>query len=307
MYDIAGIGAALFDTLMLTDEYPKEDTKLRSNSTKLQGGGPCSTALVAASKLGAGTTYMGTVGDDTYGKLIMDEFKKYKVGTDSIRILKNCVSANAFVLINTSAATRTCVWNYGTLPPLNEDDVDLDIIRNVHFIHLDGLHMDAAIYAAKKAHEFGVKVSLDAGGLYSGIENLLPHVDILIPSEEFALKFTGCKEAKEAMLTLKEKYNPEVLVITQGKSGGIIYHEGEIKEYPAFEVEVVDTNGAGDVFHGAFLVGLLKGMDTKACAYFASAVSALKCTKFGARVGVPTFDEAIEFLKSKGVNINDIA
>lgn len=303
MYDVVGIGSALFDTLMLADEFPQEDTKLRSNTTKLQGGGPCSTALVAVKKLGLNSTYMGTVGDDAYGKLIMEEFKKYQVGTENIRIIENCISANAFVLLNTSKSTRTCVWNLGTLPPLDESDVDLDTIKKARFLHLDGLQLDAAIFAAKKAREYGVQVSMDAGGLYSGIDKLLPYVDVLIPSEEFALKFTGCRCAKEALHFLKNKYNPRILVITQGKKGGIIYHNDEIKVYPAFEVDVVDTNGAGDVFHGAYLVGLLKDMDPMACAYFASAASALKCTKLGAREGVPSFEETITFLKSKGVNI----
>lgn len=300
MYEVIGIGSVLFDTLMLADGFPTEDTKLKSSMTKQQGGGPCATALVAISKLGTSAAYLGTVGDDMYGQLIMKEFEKYQVGTEEIKEKKGCISANSFVLLNTVNATRTCIWNLGTLPPLQENEINLEMLKQAKILHLDGHQLETAIFAAKKAHEFGVKVSLDAGGTYPGIERLLPLVDILIPSEEFALKMTGCDRAEDAIKILQERYSPEILTITQGKSGGILYQEDTVIHYPAYPVNAVDTNGAGDVFHGAFLVGLSRGMEPFSCACFASAVSALKCMKVGAREGVPSYEEAINFLKIQG-------
>lgn len=107
---------------------------------------------------------------------------------------------------------------------------------------------------------------------------------------------------QDAALKLKEMYNPDVIVITQGKDGGILYDGSKITKYPAFNVEAVDTNGAGDVFHGAFAFALTKGYSYYKCCIFSSAVSALKCTKLGARQGVPSFDETINFLKECGYN-----
>lgn len=300
MYEVIGIGSVLFDTLMQADGFPKEDTKLRSNITKLQGGGPCATALVAMRKLGVPSSYMGTVGDDMYGQLIMEEFSKYQVGTEELKVKKGCISANAFILLNNLTATRTCLWNMGTLPAVEAEDINLETLKKAKILHLDGHQLEAAIYAAEKAHEFGLKVSLDAGGNYPGIERLLPLIDILIPSEEFALNATGSSSAEEAMQILHQRYHPELLVVTQGKSGGILYREDGPVHYPAYSVQAVDTNGAGDVFHGAFLVGLIKGMEAYRCACFASAVAALKCTKLGAREGVPSYEEAIRFLKMQG-------
>jgi ribokinase len=303
MYEVIGIGSVLFDTLMLTEGFPKEDTKLKSSMTKLQGGGPCATALVAVSKLGTNAAYMGVVGDDMYGRLIMKEFEEYGVGTAEIIEKKGCISANSFVLINTAAATRTCVWNLGTLPALSKREINLEILKQAKILHLDGHQLEAAIYAAKKAREFGVKVSLDAGGTYPGIERLLPLVDILIPSEEFAFKITDCDNAEAALKVLQERYHPAILIITQGKSGGILWQDSRAVRYPSYPVKAVDTNGAGDVFHGAYLAGLVRGMDTYTCACFASAVSALKCTKVGAREGTPTYEEAISFYQSHGGSV----
>ena len=102
---------------------------------------------------------------------------------------------------------------------------------------------------------------------------------------------------------LYEKYTPDVVVITQGKEGGIIYDGNEVKKYPAFVVDAVDTNGSGDVFHGAFAFCLTAGFDYYKSCVFSSAVSAIKCTKLGARQGVPTFNETVEFLKERGINV----
>ena len=168
---------------------------------------------------------------------------------------------------------------------------------------IDGNEMSAAVEACKIARENGTKVLYDAGGLYENIADLLALTDILIPSEEFAIGHTGEKTAEDAAKKLYETYKPEVVVVTQGKKGGIIFDGNEVKEYPAFLVEAVDSNGSGDVFHGAFAFAVSSGYNYYKACVFSSAVSALKCTKLGARKGVPSFDETINFLKERGVNV----
>ena len=168
---------------------------------------------------------------------------------------------------------------------------------------VDGNDMEAAMKAAKTARENGTKVLYDAGGLYDGVENLLSLSNIIIPSEEFALAHTLAACAQDAAKVLYEKYAPDVVVVTQGKEGGIIYDGKEVKKYPAFLVDAVDTNGSGDVFHGAFAFCQTVGYDYYKSCIFSSAVSALKCTKLGAREGVPSFDETNQFLKERGINV----
>ena len=163
--------------------------------------------------------------------------------------------------------------------------------------------MSAAVEGAKIARANGTKVLYDAGGLYEGIENLLCLTDILIPSEEFSLAHSGKDNVNDAAKWLYETYSPQVVIITQGKKGGIIYDGNDIKEYPAFLVDAVDSNGSGDVFHGAFAFCVSKCYDYYKACVFSSAVSALKCTKKGARNAVPSYDEVIEFLKERGQNV----
>ena len=135
---------------------------------------------------------------------------------------------------------------------------------------------------------------------YEDVEKLLRLTDILIPSEEFSLEFTGKKTAEDAAHALFEMFSSEVVVITQGKEGGIILQNGKIRRYPSFKVNAVDSNGAGDVFHGAFAYGVTKGFSYYDCCVFASAVSALKCTAVGARAAVPSYNDTINFLKECG-------
>lgn len=305
MAKVVGIGAAVFDILMTADAFPKEDTKLQGKETKIQCGGPCATGLVAMSKLGEPVCYMGTVGDDMYGSFITSELTRFGVDASSVEVVPGS-SFHSFVLLNLSNTSRTCIWNRGKAAQPTEKNVDLEVLKNAQFLHLDGNQLECAIYAAQKAHEFGVTVSLDAGGAYPGIERLLPLVDVLIPSEEFSMKVTGCATAVEAAKVLQEKYNPKVLVITQGCKGGFIWEDGKEVRYPVYPVKAIDSNGAGDTFHGAFVAGRLKGMSIYESCCFASATSALKCTRFGAQEGIPGYEEVLDFMKThEGVIVNE--
>ena len=159
------------------------------------------------------------------------------------------------------------------------------------------------VEGAKIAKDSGTKVLYDCGGLYDGVEKLLALTDIMIPSEEFSLGHTGCKTAEEAAKKLYEIYNPEIVVITQGKKGGIIYDGKEIISYPIYPAKVVDSNGSGDVFHGAFAAAVSKGYDYLKCCHFSSAVSALKCIGVGARESVPDFETTKKYLKENGYEL----
>ncbi|MBQ7109281.1 MAG: bifunctional hydroxymethylpyrimidine kinase/phosphomethylpyrimidine kinase [Clostridia bacterium] len=301
MVKVVGIGANVYDTLITVDGFPKEDTKVRADSSCVSGGGPCGTGLVAVSKLGESAAYIGNLADDIPGNFLVEDMKRYGVSTELVNIKEGYASFSSYIWLNTQKATRTCVFHKGNLPPLELSEKQKKAIQEGEILMIDGNEMSAAIEGARLARENGTKVLYDAGGLYEGVENLLPYADVLIPSEEFALGHTGEKSAEAAAKKLMEMYNPQVVVITCGKEGGIILEKDEIKKYMAFSVEAVDTNGAGDVFHGAFAFGMTKGYDYYSCCIFASAVSALKCQKVGARASVPDFKEVTDFLAEHGI------
>ncbi len=305
MPEITGIGANVFDTLVKVPFFPEEDTKICVEAVLTSGGGPVGTALAAAAKLGASAAVIAVLSTDSGGTFLRNDFAKYGVDT-SLAEFRNGESFSATVLLNSASGSRTCLLNRGTLPKLTLTEAHLAAIRSSRVFMADGNELDAAVQAAQEARAAGVHVLYDAGGLYPGVERLLPYADILIPSAEFAHGFTKKETLEDAARDLFARFSPKVAVVTDGANGGILFDGKELRTYPAFPVQVADSNGAGDVFHGAFAFALTRGWDFYRCAVFSSAVSALKCTKIGARAAVPSFEEVRHFLNKHGVSMDDI-
>lgn len=300
---IVGIGACVMDTLIALPNYPTEDTKLRAESTVIAGGGPAATGIVAASKLGEECGFIGVLSDDSAGHFLKDDFEKYGVSCKHIDMMSGYRAFTSCIWLSKESTSRTCVFDKGNLPPLVLDEEKKQSIRDAEILMVDGNELNAAIEAAKIARESGTKVLYDAGGLYPGVDGLLPYVDILIPSKEFALGFTQKDTVEEAAKELYNRFSPEIVVITMGKIGGILYDGSSVVSYPIYPAEVVDSNGAGDVFHGAFAAAIVKGFDFEKACHFSSAVSGLKCTSVGARQSVPDFETTKEYLRRYGYEL----
>jgi len=298
MADIVGIGASLYDMIFTVNSYPKEDTKLMANKVGYQCGGPAATGVATASKMGASTAFLGSFTDDDYAEAMVADFKKYNVDTSCIARKKGYSSGSAVIINSADTASRTIVWTKGNVPETAPDDIDTEAIKKAKMLYLDGNHINAALYACKIAKENGVKVFIDAGAKYAGIENILDFADIVIASEEFAISLSGKESVKDSMRFIAEKYNPEILIVTCGAKGGLYLDAGEAKDYRSYPPpgKVVNTNGAGDVFHGAFAYAYIKGFSLEKSIQFASAAAAIKCTKENVREGVPKAEEVLEYL-----------
>lgn len=303
MKKIVGIGACVMDTLLTVPHYPKEDTKLRATGSQPAGGGPTATGLVAAAKLGESASYLGVLSDDGAGDFLWHDFEKFGVSTEGITVESGYRSFTSVIWLSEESTSRTCVFDKGNLPPLALNDKQTAMIGEAALLMVDGNEMDAAVEAAKLIRKKGGKVLYDCGGLYPNVERLLAHTDIMIPSEEFSLGHTGCETAEEAAKKLYETYHPEVVVITQGKRGGLYYDGEKTISYPIYPAEVVDSNGSGDVFHGAFAAGVMKGYDYYTCCHYASAVSAIKCMGVGSRQSVPDHATVVSYLKENGYEL----
>lgn len=303
MSKIVGIGACVMDTLYKIPTYPKEDTKMRASSAKPSGGGPVATGLVAAAKLGIDSAYIGNLSNDNGGRYLMSDFEKYGVDTAKIRVIDGHRSFTSTIWLCDDAKSRTCVFDKGDLPALTLDDGQKKAIIEADVLMVDGNEMGAAVEAAKLARQNGTRVLYDCGGLYPNVERLLAVTDIMIPSEEFALGHTGESDVVSAAKVLYEKYSPDVVVITRGKLGGIMYDGEKVTEYPIYPVDVKDSNGSGDVFHGAFASAVVRGYEYEKCCHFSSAVSALKCAGVGARESVPNFETVKKYMKENGYEL----
>ena len=292
---ITGIGYCGMDYLCIVPYVPLDD-KVEMVKSLVQGGGPAVTAIVAAARLGARTVFGGAVGDDERGARILAGLKEEGVDTRGVKVRPRARSPAGICWIEQKSGWRSIAWTHGTARPLAPREIDRGTILRSDVLHLDGHQTRAAIAAARIARRHGVAVSLDAGTIVPGIEELLALSDIVIASAEFARRHTG--EARpEAAVRKLFSAGRRFSAVTLGPAGALGFDGSLLLRCPAFEVGVVDTTGAGDVYHGAFAFAFASGKPWPECMRFAAAVAALKCTRFGGRTGIPDFKTTEKFMR----------
>ena len=292
---VVALGQACLDYLGRVISFPGEDDKVELSDLHIQCGGPASTALVTLARLGVKTSFLGSISDDSFGLDIIKGLQVEKVDSSFLKITPGYTSQFAFIAITKESGNRAIFWHRGSVPHLRPGDVDLRPFQDAKILHTDGLMIQAAIEAARQARAMGLKVVMDAGTMREGSQKLVSLVDVLIASEGFAAPLTGAGASPEKALKTLSRLGPKEVIITLGSKGSIGKMGGEIIFQQAFPVNAVDTTGAGDVYHGAYIYGLLKGWDMAECMRFASASSAIKCRRIGAREGIPGLKEIKEF------------
>lgn len=297
------LGHCCVDYLCQVDRIPL-DLKIEAQSHLTQGGGPAATAAAAASRLGMQSAFIGSIGDDPSGQIIQQEFGKDSVDISGLAIRQNCTSTTAFCWVD-SAGRRSIVWYRGSCPELSADEVPEPLVSNAAILHLDGHQLTAANQAVRIARRAGVLTAIDAGTLRPGVYELCQLCDIVIVSEKFAASLSGKNEPEAALHRLAE-LDAAVAGITLGPRGSICFDRasGKIFRCPAYPADpVVDTTGAGDVYHAAFEIFYHETHDTPASMRFAAAAAGLKCRKPGGRTGIPSRSEAEAAMNSISVEI----
>ena len=284
-FDFVGIGFCSNDHLAVLPFIPM-DTKVRMLSHRIMGGGPAANSTAGAASLGLSAAFVGTVGDDADGDMILRDFR--------------ATSAIAYLWIEEKTGNRSCAWTREGLDELTADEITPEAVASAKILHVDGHNAAGAIAAAKVAREAGVLVNYDAGTHRDGMEELLGLADLMICSEEFILKLTGLKDAEEAVRQVWAKYRPKVCGATMGVRGSMAFNGKEFVRCPAFKVEkVVDTTGCGDLFHTGFAIRYLETQDLMECQRFGAAVSAIKCRGLSGRPpSAPTRAEVEAFLQA---------
>ena len=298
-FDYIGIGFCSNDHLAVLPFIPM-DTKVRMLSHRIMGGGPAANSTAGAASLGLSAAFVGTVGDDADGDMILRDFHAQGVDTSMVKVRPGATSAIAYLWIEEKTGNRSCAWTREGLDELTADEINPEVIAAAKVLHVDGHNAAGAIAAAKVAREAGVLVNYDAGTHRDGMEELLGLADLMICSEEFILKLTGLKDAEEAVRQVWAKYRPKVCGATMGVRGSMAFNGKEFVRCPAFKVEkVVDTTGCGDLFHTGFAIRYLETQDLMECQRFGAAVSAIKCRGLSGRPpSAPTRAEVEAFLQA---------
>lgn len=299
-FDLLCVGFACYDLTFSVDHHLGADEKGRATGLIGCGGGLAANAAVTAARLGYRTAFAGYLGNDLYGDAHLAEF--HESGVDTSLVLRGDPPTSLSAILVKPDGARTLVNYREELPLLAATAVDLRT-TTVGALLFDGHQRELAIPLLVQSRQMGIPTVLDADSVNDGTTALMGLMEFLVTSERFAQQFTGCADSLDGAIALGS-YAPTV-VVTAGERG-LAWHSRKDSRFgpgqgwfPTFAVEAVDTTGAGDAFHGAFAAALSAGMGWTELLRYASAVGALCCTKYGARIGIPTGAEVAEFLSSR--------
>ncbi len=307
--DVMGIGSPCLDQVMRVDRIPCADENVVSLSLETDYGGVAATAIYTAAKLGCTAGLIGIFGTDEAGAKLKQKLIDVHVNIDRF-LTKSGRNATSFVIVDKDG-NRAITHYPGDNPLISADEIHplLPDLQKARWVHVDGVHFkaDLAVATALKSSgnssaRFSYDMSADPATLTSmginmeEIHRLISLCDLFIPCRNAALKLTGETKVEDALEKLGAMMKNGIAGITLGATGCIIYESGRIFKVPAFTVKVKDTTGAGDSFHGAFLYGLCHDWNVEKTAKFATAVSALVCTKRGNWSAIPDMAAVEKFL-----------
>jgi len=287
--DLVGVGLNATDTLILVPEHPARGSKVESRSVTVLPGGQVASAVIACRRWGLQTRYVGKLGDDAAGVLHRDEFARSGVEAQIVTA-QGCVSHQSFILVDTNGE-RTVVRRSDEKLLLQPSELKREWISNARALLVDGCDTAAATTAAEWAREEGIPVIADFDEAYDGIEALIKNIDYLIVSKDLPEKLCGECDLNQSLPLLQRRFGCRLTAATLG-IGGVLAWDGEqFFSACAYRVPVVDTTGAGDIFHAGFIYGLLRGWPLQRQLDFACAAAALNCTGHGARGGIRSVEE----------------
>lgn len=296
MKKILCVGHSAYDITYLLPNFPIENRKYKALERIMVSGGPAGNAAYLLGKYGEEVSYITRLGNDVYGNEILNDMKSVGVDIKNIIVKDEYVTPCSLIIANGSTGSRTII-NYRE--EKKEANIKFTYENEPKILHFDGHELDLALEAIKLFPK-AVKV-LDGGTYRDETVTLGALVDYLICSEDFARDY--CKVEKidetnylEILLKLKE-LNKNCVIVTLGEKGSIMEENGKVKKFKAFKAKPIDTTGAGDIFHGAFVYGLSKGFTLEKNIEFSSACASLSVEKLGGRNSIPEIEEVLERIK----------
>ncbi len=299
MIDCLFIGSATKDLLMTVDAPPESDQRIRATSITNTCGGIASVSASAFQKLGGDCGLITAVGKPSDATdFIKADILSRKLSFSKIISIPD--EESSFSVIQIEASGKRCITHFGgCIRSLTLDMLDKQALRSAKMIHVGGLEDSFCAELVKYCKEnTDAKISVDGGNLTrKATDEILPYTDIFVPDDKTVMKTLGLSP-KEACLYYAGK-GVETVCVTMGEKGSIAYQNGEFTEAEAVAVDVVDSTGAGDNFHGAFLYCLMQGWEMDLTLNFCNTFAGLTCAGMGGRQAEPTLEETLNKLSEE--------
>jgi sugar/nucleoside kinase (ribokinase family) len=295
--DVSSIGTLAVDYFGIVSRVPDLDEKTMAERYEIHPGGVAGNVITQAARLGVSAGWIGKIGEDPTGEILGREFEKDGIDTSHMEVVGGKNSMFTWILVD-KRGSRTITMFPNVLNEFTAEDVEAkhaDYIRSSKVLMAEAcvLPLSPVIRAMEIAKEAGVTVIFDLDVTPTGVEEMnmgtrkdlqraLSLADVFIPCKAAAVELLGSDQIVPNMERLRQ-YGANTVAVTLGEHGCVIAGQDQLVEVPGFPVEVVDTTGAGDAFHGGFVYGFLQGMEPEQLGRFANACGAVCCTKVGAR------------------------
>ena len=292
------------DLAVNVDVFPKPNGGTGVRDLSWQGGGKVATGMVAAARLGAKCAMLGAVGDDDYGRFVLRDFERHGIDVRGMQVRPGCTTSLSIVLSDRETNGRSIVYRTGTAKAAQPGTLDESILADCEWFFISR-GSEVCLDATRKAKAAGAKVIIDADSYDSNIMENLDLIDAFVASEfvyDVLFKDKNYEENCKKVFAM----GPSVVVFTLGPRGCVGYSEDGYFQLDSYDVQVADTVGAGDVFHGAFAVGMVEGMTALEAAKLATAVACIKCTRIGGRAGIPDRATAESFMRTGEIDYTEI-
>jgi sulfofructose kinase len=292
-FDVVGFGLNSLDLLTVVAEYPASNTKQRLQRFARVPGGQMATATAVCARLGWNARYVGRFGDDEFGTLSRESLTQLGVDVSASRTIAGATNQFAVVLVDARSGARTVLWDRHPALATDPADVSRDAVTSGRLLIVDCHEVAAAAQAARFAREAGIPTIIDVEKVRPAIAELLQQIDAIIAAQEFPTALTGYENLGEALAAIGREFKTPLVCVTLGEEGSLAWCNGREIRTPAFQIDCVDSTGAGDAFRGGFAAACLRepNGDVEDVLAYANATAALNCRVLGGRGGIPTAEE----------------
>jgi sugar/nucleoside kinase (ribokinase family) len=294
---VLGVGHCTLDYIGVIDRFAEPDFKVELDQLSVQGGGSAATALVALARWGQRCEFIGKVGADERGQQILATLTGEGITVDRVVVEPHAASQVSFIMVSPKLRQKQTYFTHGTVTSLRDDEVDEAALDQVSALLVDGSCPKAQRKLMSAARRRGIRTVLDTTSSSQKIADLIEFTDIVIGSERALSQITGMGDPEQMCHSLHAR-GVQIAVVTLGDEGCVAMSAQDERplSIPAHEVNVLDTTGAGDVFHGAFIQGLLMELPLHKVAYMANMAAAISCAGIGGRSSIPSLQELLDAL-----------
>ena len=274
------VGLCTIDSQFLVNKFPSSNSKVKASDYGIYTGGPATNAAITFSFLGGKSHLVSSIGKHLFHNFILDELKTFNLKITDITPHSHTNPTLATVITTKRNGARAVISYNPKDIRTSTSILNSFNILNFNIVLVDGFHMEYCIKISSLANKNNIPVIFDGGSWKEGMGDLLNNIDIAICSENFSPP--GIKSKKKVIKFLRKKEVNSV-AITRGHKPIMIYEKNKLSKIRVSKIEVVDTLGAGDIFHGAFCYYYLKSNDFKNAIKEAVDIAAKSCLSFGTR------------------------